>query len=135
MGAPPNQCRMRRSPNQYTSYMDLMSELVETKPSSFKEAVEQIVWVDSMVEEYESILKKSVWEVVPRLVDKSVVGSIWIFEVMHVVYGRIEKYKDRFVAKGYSQAQGIDYEETFSLIAIRKLYIRKQWKTQNIIEI
>ena len=54
--------------------MALMTELVETNPSSFEEAVEKPVWVDAKVEEYESILKNSVWEVVPRPIDKSVVG-------------------------------------------------------------
>jgi len=64
--------------------MDLLAELVETKPSYFKEEIEKPDWVDSMVEEYKSIMNKSVWEVVPRLVDKSVVGSRWIFKVKHV---------------------------------------------------
>jgi hypothetical protein len=70
-----------------------------------------------MVEEYESIVKNSVWEVVPRPTDKSVVGSRWIFKVKHAADGSIEKYKARFVAKGYSQVEGIDYEETFSPVA------------------
>jgi hypothetical protein len=33
-----------------------------------------------MVEEYDSIVKKSAWEIVPRLVDKSVVGLRWIYK-------------------------------------------------------
>ena len=53
-----------KSPDQYTSYMDLMIEPVETGPSSFEEAVEKPVWVDAMVEKYESIVKNNVWEVV-----------------------------------------------------------------------
>ena len=81
MGAPSNQCRQRRSPDQYTIYMALMNELVETESSSFEEAVQKPVWDDAMVEEYESIVKKNVWEVVPRPTDKLVVGSRWIFKV------------------------------------------------------
>ena len=38
--------------------MALMIELVETEPSSFEEEVEQLAWVDAMVEEYEYIVKK-----------------------------------------------------------------------------
>ena len=45
--------------------MALMSESVEINPSSFEEVVQQRVWVDAMVEEYDSIIRKSVWEVVP----------------------------------------------------------------------
>jgi len=36
--------------------MALVGECVETEPSSLKEAVQQPVWVDAMVEEYDSII-------------------------------------------------------------------------------
>lgn len=97
--------------------MALITELVETEPSSFKEAIEQPVWVGSMVEEYESIMKNNVWEVVQRPLDKSIVGSRWIFKVKHAANERIEKYKAIFVAKGFYQFEGIDYGETFAPIA------------------
>ena len=51
VGAHSNQHRQRRSPVQYTSYMALMTELVDTKSSSFKEEIEEHVWVDGMVED------------------------------------------------------------------------------------
>eukprot|EP00253_Pinus_taeda_P020476 PITA_20476 len=70
-----------------------MIELIETKPSTFEEVVEKLVWVDEMVEEYESIMKNSVWEVVPRLADKSIVGSRWIFKVKQGADRSVEKCK------------------------------------------
>jgi len=45
--------------------MSLMSKSVEIEPSSFEEAVKQLVWVDAMVEEYDSIIRNSVCEVIP----------------------------------------------------------------------
>lgn len=69
-----------------------------------------------MVEEYHSIIKNSVWEVVPRLADKSVVGSIWFVKLKHVVDGSIEQHKAIFLDKGFSQVEVIDYDKTFSLI-------------------
>ena len=78
--------------------MALMSENVEIEPSSFEEAVQQPVWVDAMVEEYDSIVKKSAWEIVPRPIDKSMVGLRWIYKVKQVVDGSVEKYKAKFVA-------------------------------------
>jgi len=82
--------------------MSLIIELIESKPSSFEEAISQPVWVDAMVEEYDSIMKKNLWEVVPRPENKSVVGSRWIYKVKHATDGSIKKYKARFVAKGFS---------------------------------
>jgi hypothetical protein len=70
-----------------------------------------------MVEEYASIMKNDVWEVVPRPEGKSVVGSRWIYKIKHVADGSIEKFKARFVAKGFSQKEGVDYDETFAPVA------------------
>ena len=78
MGAPTSQHRKRRSPDRYNVYMALMSKSVEIEPSSLKEVVQQPVWVDAMVEEYDSIIRNSVWEVVPRPANKSLVSSKWI---------------------------------------------------------
>ena len=55
--------------------MALVKKCVVTEPSSFEEAVEDPAWVDSMVEEYDSIVIKNAWEIVPRPEGKSVVGS------------------------------------------------------------
>jgi hypothetical protein len=72
---------------------------------------------DAMVEEYQSIMKSDVWEVVPRSEGKSAVTSKWLFKIKYAVDGSIEKYIARFVARGFSQKEGIDYDETFALVA------------------
>ena len=97
--------------------MAIMSKCIVTEPSSFKEAVEDPAWVDAMVEEYDSIFRNSTWEIGPRPEWKSVVGSRWIYNVKKAVDGRIKKYKARFVARGFSQIEGNDYEETFAPVA------------------
>ena len=70
-----------------------------------------------MVEEYDSIIRNSVWDVVPRPQDKSVVSSRWFYKVNQAADGSVEKHKARFVARGFSQVEGIDYDENFSLVA------------------
>ena len=75
VGAPSSQRRQRSSPERYTGYMALMGACVVTEPSSLQEAVQQPVWVDVMVEEYDAIVRNNVWDVVPRPEDKSVVSS------------------------------------------------------------
>ena len=69
------------------------------------------------MEEYEATIHNRGWEVLPRLTDKLVVGLRWIFKVKHAIDESIEKYKAIFVGKGFSQFEGIDYEETFAPVA------------------
>jgi hypothetical protein len=82
--------------------MALMRKCIVTEPSSFQEAVQYPTWVYDMVEEYESIFKNSAWDIVPRLIDKLVVSLRWIYKVKQVVDGSLEKYKAKFVPRGFS---------------------------------
>eukprot|EP00253_Pinus_taeda_P031213 PITA_31213 len=94
-----------------------MSKSVVTEPSSFEEAVEDPTCVDAMVEEYDSIVKNSSWEIVPRPEGKSMVGLRWIYKVKQAADGSVEKYKAIFIARGFSQIEGIDCEDTFAPVS------------------
>jgi hypothetical protein len=127
--------RQVKRPKPFSSYMALMCDLLEKEPTFFEESIQKKEWADAMTEEYQSIIKNDVWEIVPRPKSKDVVSSKWIFKIKHVVDGSIEKYKARFVAHGFSQKEGIDYEETFSPVArytsirtIIALAAKMKWK-------
>ena len=84
-------------------------------------------------------MKNDVWDIVPRPEDKSVVSSKWIFKTKHAADGSIEKYKARFVAWGFSQKEGIEYEETFAPVArytsirtILALEAKRKWKVHQM---
>ena len=78
------------------------------------------------MEEYDSTKKNDVWEVVPRPKGKSVVTSRWLYKVKFTEDGNIEKHMARFVARGFSQVEGIDYNETFAPVP-RYTSIRTLW--------
>ena len=61
-----------------------------------------------MVEEYQSIMNNDVWEIVLRPEGKSIVTSRWLYKIKHGADGSIEKYKARFVTRGFSQKEGVD---------------------------
>jgi hypothetical protein len=92
-----------------------MCDLLEEESTCFEESIQRKEWADAMTEEYQSIMKNEVWEIVPRPKDKYVVSSRWIFKIKNATDRSIEKYKAIFVARGFYQKEGIDYEETFLL--------------------
>jgi hypothetical protein len=138
-GVPQGTTRQVKRPKPFSSYTALMCDLLEEEPTCFEEAIQRKEWADAMTEEYQSIIKNEVWEIVPRLKSKDVVSSKWLFKIKHVDEGSIEKYKARFVARGFSQKKGIDYEETFAPVArytsirtIIALAAKMKWKLDQI---
>ena len=116
-----------------------MCDLIDKEPKCFEEEIKQKDWVDSMVQEYQSIIKNDVWEIVPRPKDKSVVSPKWIFKTKHSTDGSIQKYKARFIAHRFSQKEGIDYEDTFapvgrytSIRTILALASNMKWKLHHM---
>jgi hypothetical protein len=115
--SPQGTTRENKRPKRFSSYLSAMTHIIDSEPSCHGEASGEQVWQDAMTEEYQSILKNDVWDIVPRPEGKSVVTSKWIYKIKHAVDESIEKYKARFVARGFSQVEGVDYDETFSPVA------------------
>jgi transposase InsO family protein len=61
--------------------------------------------------------QNDMWEIVLRPEGNSMVTSKWIYKIKNASNGSIKKYKVRFVTRGFSHKEGVDYEETFSLVS------------------
>jgi hypothetical protein len=79
-----------------------MTHIIDSEPSCHGESSGEQACQDSITEEYQSILINYVWDIVPRPEGKSLVTSKWIYKIKHAADGNIEKYKARFVARGFS---------------------------------
>jgi hypothetical protein len=101
-GAPEGTMRQVKKRKPFSSYMALMCDLLEKEPTYFEEAIQKKEWADAMTEEYQSIIKNDVWEIVPRTKNKDVVSSKWLYKIKHAADGSIEKHKARFVTRGFS---------------------------------
>ena len=73
-----------------------------------------------MNQEMESIYSNKVWELVEAPNGVKPIGCKWIYKRKRGVDGRVETFKARLVAEGFTQKKGINYEETFSPVAMHK---------------
>ena len=103
--------RERRQTNFY-GYQCNLSDVKE--PKSVSDALTNQEWVDAMKAEIDSLHDNSVWELVQLPEGRKPVGSKWVFKVKTNADGSIERCKAHLVAQGYSQKEGLDYDETLS---------------------
>ena len=81
------------------------------------EALQDADWVKSINEELHQFVWNDVWELVPRQKGVNVIGTKWIFKNKSDEHGTIIRNKSRLVTQGYTQVEGIDFDETFALVA------------------
>jgi len=85
-------------------------------PVTYSEAIsspDSQSWKYAMKEEMDSLLNNDTFELTHLPEDRKVVGGRWVYAVK-LGPNNEEQFKARYVAKGYSQVQDIDYHETFS---------------------
>lgn len=70
-----------------------------------------------MQEELNQFTKNEVWDLVPRPTDANIIGTKWIFVNKSDEHENVVRNKARLVAQGYSQIEGLDFDETFALVA------------------
>ena len=86
-------------------------------PNIVSEALTKREWKDAMRKEMGALEMNKTWEIVERPKGKTIVDCKWIFTLKYKVDGSLERHKARLVAKGYTQTSGVDYQETFALVA------------------
>nr|GFC12799.1 putative reverse transcriptase, RNA-dependent DNA polymerase [Tanacetum cinerariifolium] len=86
-------------------------------PSSFEQALKSEKWKNAMDDERKALKKNKTWDQCSLPQEKKPVGCRWIFTVKYKPDGTVERYKARLFAKGHTKTYGIDYSETFSLVA------------------
>ena len=76
--------------------------------------------MDAMKSEIDSMNSNQIWSLVDPSESIIPIGCKWIYKSKIGSDGKIETYKTRIVVKGYSQREGIDYHEIFSLMTMLK---------------
>ena len=70
-----------------------------------------------MQEKLNQFERNQVWHLVPRPHDRPTIGTKWIFRNKLDESDNVVRNKARLVAQGYTQIEGIDFEETFAPVA------------------
>src|ERR1700734_3289477 len=116
------------APERYMYLGEVFEAVSETRiddPTRYEEAVTDVdscLWKTAMKAEMESMYSNQVWELVDLPPNVRPIGCKWIYKRKRNSEGLVEAYKARLVAKGYAQREGIDYEETFSPVAVIKSF-------------
>jgi hypothetical protein len=74
-------------------------------------------WEMAMQEEYDSLVVNNIWSLVPLPKGRKPISCKWVFKIKHGVHGEVERYKARLVTRGFTLTFGVDYNETFALVA------------------
>ncbi|WVZ71194.1 hypothetical protein U9M48_019809, partial [Paspalum notatum var. saurae] len=83
-------------------------------PSSVRDALADPHWRRAMEEEYTALLANQTWDLVPPPPGGNVVTGKWIWTHKRRADGTLDRYKARWVLRGFTQRPGVDYDETFS---------------------
>ena len=91
----------------------------EPAPETYDEAARDPRWVQSMVDEVNALKNRGVWRVVkvPNGGGVRLIKSKYVYRVKKNWAGQVIKRKSRLVVQGFSQREGIDYDETFAPVA------------------
>jgi Reverse transcriptase (RNA-dependent DNA polymerase) len=96
---------------------------LEIEPTCYTQAVKTKKWRDAMASKLTVLAKNNTWQLVNPPQDSNIVGYKWLFKIKRQADGTIERFKVRLVAKRYTQEEGLDYFETFSLV-VKPITIR-----------
>ncbi|XP_049410536.1 uncharacterized protein LOC125873707 [Solanum stenotomum] len=84
------------------------------EPRNIKEALKDADWVTSMQKELHQFERSKVWRLVPKPLNRTIIGTRWVFKNKLDEHGTITRNKSRLVVQGYNQEEGINYDETFA---------------------
>src|ERR1041384_7715300 len=120
---PRRSSRVRQPTEFYGQLVNAISADESDEPTSYKEATEgpePEKWLEAMKSEIDSMDTNRVWTLVDIPEDRKAVENKWIFKKKTDADGNVSVYKARLFTKGFRQIQGVDYEETFSPVAMIK---------------
>nr|GEV33370.1 Gag-Pol polyprotein [Tanacetum cinerariifolium] len=88
-----------------------MLKVSTTEPANIKEAIIDHNWIESIKDELNQFKRLDVWELTKRPADRNVIKVKWLWKNNTDAENTVIWNKSCLVSKGYSQQEGIDFEE------------------------
>ncbi|KAI3693103.1 hypothetical protein L6452_32933 [Arctium lappa] len=107
-----NQSRLQELQDQQHTVLSCFLSQIE--PKKVFEAMKDSSWIEAMQEELLQFKLQEVWDLVDLPKGHRAIGTKWIFRNKKDERGIVIRNKARLVAQGYTQEEGIDYEEVFA---------------------
>lgn len=119
------------------------SEKDQIEPENYKEAISckhRKQWVEATEKEIKSLDKNKTWIMVGKHKNQKLVGCRWIYKKKYGILGVEQaRFKAWLVAKGFTQNDGIDYNEIFShvvkqtsIIMVMSLVVEFDWELEQM---
>ena len=91
-----------------------------SEPKKLDEAFMEPEWIQAMQEELQQFELNNVWELVnrPDPCKHNIIGTKWIYHNKQDEHGQVVRKKAHLAAQGYTQVEGIDFDETFAPVAM-----------------
>jgi Reverse transcriptase (RNA-dependent DNA polymerase) len=94
---------------------------IELEPATYEDAVTypqfQKQWEQAILDEYDALIKNGTWTLTTLPEGRQAISYKWIFKHKLNQAGEVIRFKARLVARGFRQAYGIDYLDTFTPVA------------------
>ena len=91
-------------------------------------------WRFALDSEYQQLVDALTWELVPRNSAANVISGKWVFKIKRNPDGSIDRYKARWVARGFSQRHNVDFTEIFAPV-IRYSSVRLLLSLSNALDL
>jgi len=89
----------------------------ETAPETYKQAVQDSAWHESMINEIRALRNRGCWRIVQTPRGARLIKSKYVYKLKKDWLGKVIKRKSRLVVQGFLQQEGVDYGETYAPVA------------------
>nr|GEX51293.1 ribonuclease H-like domain-containing protein [Tanacetum cinerariifolium] len=125
--------------NRPTQRLNLHVSTISPLPKAYNDAFNYPNLKNDMCYEYNALIKNKTWTLMPRPMDANIVHCMRLFRHKYLADGTFSRYKARLVSNGSTQLEGIDVDDTFSLVVkphtiriVLKLATSRHWHVHQL---